>query len=447
MGFSLIILLSSLASWAKPYYRPSEIILPKSENRLLTSAPLLVHIEKGGPVLRVEVSWSKNETYKITNLTLEESGTEALIRSSQHQDLLGSYKAKLISPSQQLHASVGTGREFRQLVRTMSFRFPLTGEDKNFQFTLEAENPESGKTEKVLDQKISLEEAKAVVAQNVKVSLLRKALKEPSLKFNFYAEGFEASGENRFLEAAQRAIQTLEKNIPGQEYFEFKAVFAVSNKKIGSAQDRGDEIQIQDSFLGLYFPHWRKFGRWYHVVYPTSQTKYRNALAQVPYDYPLALVDDNEYWGVGNYKELTAIPVGDEAFSYLLLHEFGHFMGLNEEYEGGGPTELEFAPKIKEPWSQNITFNPDVTSLKWRKHLEPGISVPTTLSDYRRFGGADKNPVGAYRGGYADSEPVKKSHKPVMQCMMGTGGDFCPVCQDALNELVLQDLGIKPLTL
>jgi len=312
---------------------------------------------------------------------------------------------------------------------------------------MEAEHPDKGVMETVLQAEILLSDVKSVEIQKVKVSLLRKAQKQPSLNLNFYAEGFATNGEEKFLAAAQKAIKALEQYLPGHEYFEFKAVFAPSNKKIGSAQDLGSEVIIRDSFLGLYFPHWRKFGRWYHVVYPTSVTRYRNALAQVAYDYPLVLVDDSEYWGVGNYKELTAVPINNSKFAYLLLHEFGHFMGLNEEYEGGGPTELEFAPEIKEPWSQNITFNPEATTIKWSKLLEPGISIPTTNTDYRRFGGADKNPVGAYRGGYADSEPVGKSHKPVKQCMMGSGGTFCRVCQEALKELVSQDLGIKPLTL
>jgi hypothetical protein len=232
----------------------------------------------------------------------------------------------------------------------------------------------------------------------------------------------------------------LERNLPGSDHFEFKAIFAVSKQVLGSAQDLGDTIKVRDSFMGLYFPYWRKFGRWYHVVYPTSETKYRNALAQEPYDYPLAIINDGKYWGVGNYNELTAIPSGNGNLnSYLLLHEFGHFMGLNEEYNGGGPTELEFAPKIKEPWSQNITFN--LNDLKWKQFAEPGISIPTTTADYNRFGGAAENPVGAYLGGYADSVPMGTSHKPVKQCMMGQGGDFCKVCQDALIKVIKNDLG------
>lgn len=435
----LLSVIFSLSSFAKPYPDPLKVISPNITEKHL---PPMMSVEQsvGSDVLRVELDWKENETYQLAGVYHETSGTDALIKASQKIDPLGSYKAELIvNGTQHFYASIGTGREFRRLVRTLSFRFPLLAESSSLRLIVTAENPEDGIHQKVIDQAISLSQIKTIPKQDVKITVLRKALKQPAIKFNFYAEGFMQNGEAKFLAAANKAISALEQNLPGSEYFEFKAVFAISNKKLGSYQDLGNEVKIRDSFLGLYFPHWRKFGRWYNVVYPTSETKYRNALAQEPYDYPLALVDDGAYWGVGNYKELTAIPVSSMQFSYLLLHEFGHFMGLNEEYEGGGPTELEFAPKIKEPWSQNITFN--LVDLKWKALTEPGISIPTTASDYSRYGGRSKNPVGAYRGGYADSEPRKKSHKPVMTCMMGEGGDFCKVCQDALVKVIKNDLG------
>lgn len=436
-----LLLIFSTQIWAKPYFDPKKVEAPSINMReSLVTFPIVR--KKGSPVLRVEVTWTSNEQYAVTGLFLENSGTTALVARARNQDPLGSYKAQLVLPGQKiLHASVGTGKEFRKLALTMSFRFPIPAKLDSAHFQLEAEHPEKGVMEKVLSQPLVLQEAKSVPAQNVNITFLRKAIKEPSIKVNFYAEGFPLNGEARFLVDAHRAIATFEQNLPGSEHFEFTAVFAVSKQKLGSYQDLGAKPVPRDSFLGLYFPHWHKFGRWYNVVYPTQQTKYRNALAQIAYDYPIALVDDVAYWGVGNYKELTAIPINNLQFSYLLLHEFGHFMGLNEEYEGGGPTELEFAPGIKEPWSQNITFAPEGERLKWYNHTEPGIGLPTSNSDYQRHGGNLKNPVGAYKGGYADSQPRGKSHKPVMKCMMGAGGDFCPVCSHALKELVEFDLG------
>src|SRR4029078_1103016 len=146
-------------------------------------------------------------------------------------------------------------------------------------------------------------------------------------------------------------------------------------------------------------PYWDNFGRWYNVVYPTNENKFRNHLAVAPYDYPLILINNSGYWGVGNYMSLTAIPARNSTyFTYLLLHEFGHFFGLNEEYEGGGPTELEFAPGISEPWSQNITFlrSRELASLKWNRFVKETTPLPTPRDLWR-----SSNPLyGAYAGGY-----------------------------------------------
>lgn len=79
-----------------------------------------------------------------------------------------------------------------------------------------AENPE---TEKI----------KTIPQQDVKINVMQKALKEPAIKFNLYVEGFMKHGEAKFLQASNKAISTLEQELPGFEYFEFKAVLAASN--------------------------------------------------------------------------------------------------------------------------------------------------------------------------------------------------------------------------
>ena len=191
----------------------------------------------------------------------------------------------------------------------------------------------------------------------------------------------------------------------------------------------------------MYFPYWDNFGRWYHIVYPTRENKFRQGLASAPYDYPIVLVNSSSYWGVGNYMSHTAIPAGNSMyFTYILLHEFGHFFGLNEEYEGGGRTELEFAPDMQEPWSQNITFlsNPSYLGLKWNELVNPQISIPTPTSHWE-----SSPPVyGAYRGGYADSPSSNgRSHKPGLNCVMESHKSFCDICSKGILEVIHFDLG------
>jgi hypothetical protein len=439
---SLVVLfLCASTVLAKPHFDPQKLELPKVDFSQRQNLKQVKKMTQGLPILRVDIAWSKDETYKIALMQTEFSGTGALYARATSRDSLGSYHATLIVDGEKYHASAGTGRLYRELVRTISFRFPLKESASSFKLTFEAEDINSGEIKKVWEKELNMDEFKIHQTQTVEAKVVRAALKSPSLKVVFYAEAFDNQNKANFEKAVQKAIAAIEQNIPYQEYFEFISVYAPSEEVgLGRAEDFGPNIKERKTFLGLYHPYWAKFGRWYHVVYATDQTKYRNSLAQVAYDYPIALVNSSQYWGVGNYKENTAIPTENSYFSFLLLHEFGHFMGLNEEYEGGGRTELEFAPKTKEPWSQNLTFNPDQETLKWKNLLAPGIPIPTSHSDYSRFGGASVNPIGAYHGGYADSDTVR-SHKPAMNCTMNSGGSFCQVCKDAMKDLIHFDLG------
>ncbi len=393
-------------------------------------------------VLRVDLDWvSSLDEFQIAYVAFESSGTPALLRRAARKDSLGSYHATLFEASSGKtlsYASVGTGSEFRKLTRALSFRFPRPSAP--VEFVLEAENPVTGKMELVFRQWLDPAQIPApqpAEPPDFEVRQLKLASIQPSLALTLYADGYSASGKATFFKDAQRVVDTLKQNsFPMFEQFDFHAVFGTSQKALGSAQNLGMPIPERDSFLGLYFPYWDNFGRWYNIVYPTREKRFRTAVGLVPYDYPFAIVDSGSYWGVGNFNELTAIPSRNSSFTYLLLHEFGHFFGLNEEYEGGGPTELQFAEGIEEPWSQNITFLKDPSKLKWKSLISASTPIPTPSSQWTGSG-----PYGAYRGGYADSAPQGHSHKPGQNCTMKSGGKFCPVCTDALKAKILFDLG------
>lgn len=369
---------------ATPYPDPKRLIpIPISKIHKSQETTSLTNLP-GLPVLRIQVDVSDNETFKISHLVQENSGTEALYRSKKNKDEYGSYQAKLVTKEGILYDAIGTGKEFRKLAKGLTFRFPF------FQgkalFSLSAENPVSGKMEIVLNQEIDSNNAENVAEIKTEQRTLREARITPAINLVIYAEGYLSNTQAKFFADAERVVKVFETtDFPAQDRFRITAVFAPSATKLERAQDRGNVPQKRDSFLGLDFPYWNKFGRWYNVVYATNQNQFRTALAQVPYDYPLALVDSSSYWGVGNYKELTAIPADSSSFNYLLLHEFGHFLGLNEEYEEKGRTELEFAPEIDEPWSQNITFHPTRGELKWIGLSTPGISLPLHIMEQNQL--------------------------------------------------------------
>ncbi|WP_394830435.1 M64 family metallopeptidase [Pendulispora rubella] len=428
--------------WANPYPDPNRVPHdPVSSAPLPVDIPLssVAAIAAGVDIVRTEIEFTEQgERYRLASAVLERSGTQALLARSQKPDPYGSYHAVLKDVDGQIvgYDSIGTGVEFRRLTRALTFRFPVP--TKPAELTVTAENPSTGATETVLRASVDPGTLPRVQVDpsTIEVRLLKQATATPELAVNLYAEGYLTSRKEQFWKDANKAVRALVDNhFPGAEHFTIQAVFSPSNKQLGAATNLGQPVPERDSFLGLYYPYWRPFERWYNVVYPTRESRYRKGIGSVPYDYPIAIVDSTRYWGVGNFNELTAIPGSHSSFVYLLLHEFGHYFGLNEEYEGGGPTELQFAPGISEPWSQNITFTPNKNTLKWRRWVAASTPVPTPESHW------NGSTYGAYQGGYADSEPRNHSHKPGFDCTMESGRQFCPICKEAIQKKVDFDRG------
>lgn len=430
--------------YANPYWDKSKVPSDSSYRRAVIhyiSADELKTVTNndGINVLRLQVNFNENtESYTLAKSVIESSGTAALLSRSQHEPKLGSYIGVLKEDDGRAVAydSIGTGKEYRKLARAINLRFPLPKHDLFFE--LYAENPSTGQMERVLTQIITVAGlAKEAVDDSVEVKELSLATQSPVIRVNIYADGYLASERQTFWQHAQKTVHALQsEKFPGVEHMSFYGVYHASNKKLGSPSDLGRPIPEYDSFLGLYYPYWEKFGRWYDVVYPTREDKFRRGLAAAPYDYPIVLMNSDGYWGVGNYMSHTAIPAANNYyFTYLLLHEFGHFFGLNEEYEGGGRTELEFAPGMVEPWSQNITFfgNEHYENLKWNRYVSRSTPLPTPYSVWQSL-----PPIyGAYEGGYADS-PVNngRSYKPGLNCVMESHKHFCDICTKAILDVI-----------
>jgi hypothetical protein len=443
-------LLLTCVSYANPYWDPQKV--PQDSitiSKNLDISQLKTSLNTAGlPVLRIQVDWSeRDESYAMTQSVIELSGTQALMNKSTHKPKWGSYLGILkdpISGEERSFDSIGTGKEYRKLARAINLRFPVPASDMIF--VLYAENPQTGAMEPVLEQPILVNDLKKETRQfaDLEVKLLAEATKTPKLRVNIYAEGYRISDAKQFWQHAMKTVNVLTReHFPGVDHMEFYGVFSPSIKKLGSAENLGFPVPDFDSFLGLYYPYWDNFGRWYHIVYPTRENKFRQGLAAAPYDYPIVLVNSSGYWGVGNYMSHTAIPAANSSyFSYLLLHELGHFFGLNEEYEGGGRTELEFAYGIEEPWSQNSTFlhQSNYSGLKWNQFVNPKTKLPTPDSEWR-----SSPPVyGAYQGGYADSQHTTgTSYKPGLNCVMEAHETFCAVCTHAIEEVVDYSLGLK----
>lgn len=426
---------SSSSSSADPATTGSATAASSGEEATSSTGTASFELEASPNVIRVQVSWSPREGYALGPVKRELSGTPALARRAQQVDALGSFVGVISDPTtgeEVLQQSIGTGVSYRELTGSLTFRFPAFSQQATF--TLFAPDPETGEPTEVLSQSIEPDSIGEVAPQAVQVTTLRSASLEPVLAVTIYAEGYLEGSEASFLESAEALLDVLENNaFPGLEFMEFNAVFAPSAQPLGVAMDLGYPVPIWDSFLTLYHPYWSSFSRWFHVMYPTDEERFRDALAQAPYDYPFILTDSSEFWGTGNYNAYTVVPANIDEFEYLVLHEFGHYFGLNEEYSGQG-TELLFADGVSEPWSQNMTFQLAATDIKWNSLIGDGVPIPTPGAQWPRLG------IGAYAGGYAGEDARSLIPVPDGVCTMSSGVEFCDVCAAAMRDKLEADL-------
>lgn len=377
--------------------------------------------------IRVQVNYDvATKQYRFGAAVRERSGTAALQRRAAKVDPLGSFIGTVLDPATQAvvyQQTIGIGYYYRELTRALSFRFPAR--TTPFTFRMTAENATSGAQEEVVKVTVDPSTLRDVPVKIVETQVIKQASMSPKLVMPFYAEGYLQGRKDAFLKDAKLVSDTLSSaNFPGVERFEIVAVWMPSNRTLGEP-GRSGVVPQQDTALGLSFPVWSGISGPELIVYPTDEDKMRSAFAQVPYDYPVVIIDDARYWGVGNYNMFTAVPAHSQSLRLLITHEMGHFFGLNEEY-GGQETELAFAPNISEPWSQNITFRTQRADIKWGDLIEAGTTIPTPTSSW-----TSGRKIGAYRGGYPNDS---RSMTPVPDgvCTMSSGSDFCAVCRRAI---------------
>ena len=146
--------------------------------------------------------------------------------------------------------------------------------------------------------------------------------------------------------------------------------------------------------------------------------------------------------------EHTLTTAHHSGFRPVVVHEFGHsFAGLADEYYYDDMYSPYYFPDV-EPWEQNITTMADFGS-KWadmmpadaRKDAD-GHYLPTPPVDDSAMWksiaeGADTDSiVGVYEGGGYLSKGV---FRPYPDCRMksNVGPMFCPVCQRAIERIIL----------
>ncbi len=259
----------------------------------------------------------------------------------------------------------------------------------------------------------------------------------------FVAEGYTAAETEKFFEDANRCAGY----ILGHEPF--------ASKK-GQLHFVAVGVQSKDS--GVSVPHdgvWKdtEFSCHYDTFYSdrylttSNLRRVNDALAGVPFEHVIVLINTEMYGGGGIYNNVTFAAANNVLTPIVLVHEFGHaFAGLADEYYYD-----EFRPSYfadTEPWEPNITTLKDFRS-KWADMVEDAnVSIPDkiesdnhydvrriwrTLTDEQKASLNQK--VGLYEGGGNMSKGV---FRPVQECRMKINEceNFCPVCTRSIERTI-----------
>lgn len=260
-----------------------------------------------------------------------------------------------------------------------------------------------------------------IESEHVYIHKAKKGLN--AINVALLAEGFQEHEMDKFMKAAEIAVEEIFKYEPFGEFkdhFNFIAVKSISKDSGVSVPHNGE---WKSTAINSHFD------TFYSTRYLTTSRikKMHDILAGIPYEHIIVLANTDVYGGGGIYNSYTLTTTGNKQFKPVVVHEFGHsFAGLADEYFYEGGALNEFISLETEPWEKNITTLVDFDS-KWKQLLNKKTAIPTDRSQ------AKKNPIGVYQ-----VLPGVGIYVSELDCRMKTNQAevFCKVCQNAIDRLV-----------
>ena len=259
--------------------------------------------------------------------------------------------------------------------------------------------------------------------------LVQSGSPEDCIDVAIMAEGYTQEEMDIFHKDAQIAVKALFEHEP----------FKKLKKKFNIVMV---DTPSEDSGVSIpRFNQWKRtavsshYDTFYSDRYLTTNQvkKVHDWLAGIPYEHIIILANSDTYGGGGIYNSFTLTTAHHAKFEPVVVHEFGHsFGGLADEY-AYGEAESPLYPKDVEPWEPNLTTLVDFAS-KWQDMVPEGTPVPTP---YTKEPSEIYTKVGIYEGGgYTQKGGV---YRPTSECRMkiNEAPAFCPVCQRALERLIL----------
>ena len=242
------------------------------------------------------------------------------------------------------------------------------------------------------------------------------------------AEGYTAEEMDIFYQDAEATCDALFSHEPFKKLKNRFNIVAVASPSEDSGVSIPRKNEWKSTAVGSHFD------TFYSDRYlTTSRVKsIHNWLAGIPYEHIIILANTDTYGGGGIYNSYTLTTAHHPAFKPVVVHEFGHsFGGLADEYfYSDEPSPLY--PYNIEPWEQNISTLVNFES-KWKDMVPVGTPIPTPV---KKNGNEIFTAVGVYEGAGYTSKGI---YRPVTECRMkiNEAPAFCPVCQRALERLIL----------
>lgn len=256
----------------------------------------------------------------------------------------------------------------------------------------------------------------------------RSGSAEDCIDVAILAEGYTEAEMDLFYKDAQATCEALFAHAPFDRLKNRFNIVAVASP----SQDSGVSIPLKGEWKSTAVSS--HFSTFYSDRYlTTSRVKsIHNWLAGIPYEHIIILANTDTYGGGGIYNSYTLTTAHHPMFKPVVVHEFGHsFGGLADEYfYSDAPSPLY--PYTIEPWEPNISTLVDFKS-KWQDMVPEGTPVPTPVKkDEKDLYTA----VGVYEGAGYTSKGI---YRPTTECRMkiNEAPVFCPVCQRALERLIL----------